>query len=164
MTKKILLFISLSLFVMSCSSSKKVANSSVKKNKTTTKATLADKVVWTAMSYKGTPYKYNGTTKRGMDCSGLMYVSFKKRGIELPRSSSVMATKGKAVSLKSVRRGDLVFFKTGRRNRISHVGLVISNKGGNIKFVHSSTSKGVIVSSIREKYWKRAYRKAKRLL
>lgn len=131
----------------------------------TSKPKLADKVVWTAVTYKGAPYKYAGTTKAGMDCSGLVYTSFKTRGVKLPRTSALMYNKGIPIRLKNVKRGDLVFFKTSRkRSRVNHVGLVTSAENGDIKFIHSTTSRGVIVTSLSERYWKKAFVGAKRVL
>ena len=145
--------------MLSCSSSKKVVSSS-KKNE----VTIANKIIWTAVTYKGTPYKYGGTTKNGMDCSGLIHTSFKQRGVAIPRVSYQMAEKGTTISLKKVQRGDLLFFKTSKNtNRISHVGLVTSTDNG-IQFIHSTSSKGVVVSSLSEKYWDNAFVKAKRVL
>lgn len=117
-----------------------------------------------AKTFSGTTYKYGGTTKKGMDCSGLVYTSFKKENIVLPRTSRTMATQGKAVSLKKVIVGDLLFFKTNKRkNVISHVGLVVETKG-DIKFIHASTSRGVIISSLNEKYWNTSFAEARRVL
>lgn len=122
------------------------------------------KIVSYAKSFEGTKYKYGGTTKKGMDCSGLVYTAFQIEDIELPRSSKTMATKGTGVKLKKVAIGDLLFFKTNKRkNVISHVGLVVSTRG-TIKFIHSSTSKGVVVSSMEEEYWDKAFTLAKRML
>ncbi len=117
-----------------------------------------------AKTFSGTRYKYGGTTKKGMDCSGLVYTSFKKENIILPRTSRTMATQGKAISLKKVSVGDLLFFKTNKKkNVISHVGLVVETKGV-IKFIHASTSRGVIISSLTEKYWNKAFAGARRVL
>ncbi|WP_109435730.1 MULTISPECIES: C40 family peptidase [Aquimarina] len=117
-----------------------------------------------AKTFSGTRYKYGGTTKKGMDCSGLVYTSFKKENVVLPRTSRTMATQGKAVSLKKVVVGDLLFFKTNKRkNVISHVGLVVETKGA-IKFIHASTSRGVIISSLDEKYWNKSFAWARRVL
>lgn len=127
--------------------------------------TIADKIIWTAVSYKGAPYKYGGTTKKGMDCSGLIYTSFKHRNIQLPRTSGQMYTKGYQVSLNDVKRGDLLFFKTSRRKvTVNHVGLVTSVKNKNIRFIHSSNSKGVTITSLHTNYWQKAFVKAKRVL
>jgi len=128
--------------------------------------TIADKVVWTAVTYKGTPYKYAGITKRGMDCSGLIYTSFKEREIELPRSSSMLYTKGYKIPMNKVRRGDLLFFKTTNKtkSKINHVALVTSVDNNDVKFIHATSSRGVIVSSISEKYWKNAFIDAKRII
>lgn len=141
---------------------KPVANNTA----TTSDPTLADKVIWTAVSYKGTSYRMGGTSKSGMDCSGLVYTSFKTRGVDLPRSSSMMNTKGYNISLKEVKRGDLVFFKTTNksRSRVNHVGLVTSATNGDIKFIHSTSSRGVIVTSLHEKYWNKAFVEAKRVI
>ncbi len=160
MIRKRLFYIVLSILISSCSSSKKVvANTS-----RTATISVADKIVWTAVSYKGTPYKFGGTTKKGMDCSGLIYTSFKQRGIAIPRISYLIAEEGFAISLRKVQRGDLLFFQTSKnRNRINHLGLVTSTNNG-IQFIHSTSSKGVIVSSLSERYWKNAYIKAKRIL
>ncbi len=153
----------------SCGSSKKVNSKKTTKYQVSKpskkKITTADKIVWTAVSYKGVPYKYGGTNKNGMDCSGLIYTSFKKRNISLPRTSKLMYLKGYSIPLKKVKRGDLLFFKTTRkRGKVNHVGLITSVKNGVIRFIHSTSSRGVLVSSLREKYWKRAFIKAKRVL
>lgn len=120
-------------------------------------------VLDTALSYLGSPYKYGGTTRSGFDCSGFVSASFKPLEVSLHRSSHEMANQGKNVDLKNVQIGDLLFFVTGKNKRISHVGIVVET-GNEIKFIHSSTSRGVIISSLSEGYWSKAYRKAKRIL
>lgn len=122
-------------------------------------------IINTALTYSGVRYKYGGTTKNGMDCSGLLYVAFKKNDVELPRVSSAMANQGKRIRVNQVQKGDLLFFKTSRRGKkINHVGLVVAVENDDIKFIHASTSRGVIVSSLREGYWNYAFVKANRIL
>ncbi|MFH6603519.1 C40 family peptidase [Maribacter algicola] len=126
---------------------------------------VADKIINTALTYSGTRYKYGGTTKKGMDCSGLLYVSFGEHDIALPRISYQMAEEGRRIRINKVKKGDLLFFKTSKRKRrINHVGMVVAVEGDDIKFIHASTSRGVIVSSLREGYWNYAFVKATRVL
>lgn len=142
-----------------CSSSKSV----VKANKNNT--TKVDKIVTNALQYKGVSYKYGGTTRQGMDCSGLIYVAYGSQNVQLPRVSRNMAKAGRKVAVSNVKKGDLLFFKTNKNsNTINHVGLVVSHKNGQIRFVHASTSRGVIVSTLSEKYWKNAFVKATSIL
>lgn len=166
--------------MISCGSSKNVSTTyrtrtkkvtKVKKNtqlattKSSSKVTVADKIVWTAVTYKGVPYRFGGMTKRGMDCSGLIFTSFKQRNMPIARTSHQMYLQGENISLREVQRGDLLFFKTSRkRGKVNHVGLVTSVDNGDIRFIHSTTSRGVIVTSLHENYWKRAFIKAKRVL
>ncbi|WP_299108285.1 C40 family peptidase [uncultured Tenacibaculum sp.] len=167
MIKKLLLLFLGALLMISCGSSKKIASSQSPKGKNITnkEVTVADKIVWTAVSYKGVPYKFGGMSKRGMDCSGLIHTSFKQRNVDLPRTSREMYTKGYDIPLKKVKRGDLLFFKTARkRGKVNHVGLVTSVKNGDIHFIHSTSSRGVIVTSLWQKYWRKAFIKAKRIL
>ncbi|MBL7472992.1 C40 family peptidase [Robertkochia sediminum] len=121
-------------------------------------------VIHTAMSYHGTRYKYGGTTRKGMDCSGLIYTSFGEANIDLERTSAAMAQQGEKVKLKEVQKGDLLFFNTGRGKRINHVGLVVEVDSGEIRFIHSTTSRGVLVSSLREGYWNHAFNHARRIM
>ncbi|MDO4229628.1 MAG: C40 family peptidase [Capnocytophaga sp.] len=120
-------------------------------------------VLDTALSYLGSPYKYGGTTSKGFDCSGFVSAAYKPLEISLHRSSHEMAAQGKNVDIKNVQIGDLLFFVTGKGNRISHVGIVIETQN-EVKFIHSSTSRGVIISSLNEGYWSKAYRKARRVM
>lgn len=116
-----------------------------------------------AKKYLGTPYKYGGTNRSGLDCSGLVYNSFEAIGIKMPRMSSEQAKQGVEIKLKDVQVGDLVFFNTSGSS-ISHVGIVENISDGEIFFIHSSTSKGVIISSLEETYWNKRFVKATRVL
>lgn len=184
--KKYFLLIFLSVFLVSCGSSKKLTSSRTKTHKTSTKKTASNSnkkstkktktvkssgskktsnIIKTAKTYEGTKYKFGGTTKKGMDCSGLVYVAYGKEGIKLPRVSRDMAKQGKSVSLKKVVEGDLLFFKTGKsKKKINHVGIVSNVKKGEIFFIHASTTRGVINSSLNESYWKKTFVEARRIL
>lgn len=117
-----------------------------------------------AKTFQGTKYKFGGTTEAGMDCSGLVCTAFQKENIILPRISRDMATKGILISFKDIEEGDLVFFKTSSRNTINHVGLVVESKRGEVKFIHSTTRAGVIISSLEEAYWKKAFVEVRRVI
>jgi cell wall-associated NlpC family hydrolase len=125
---------------------------------------ILENIIEYARSFEGTRYKFGGTTKAGMDCSGLVYTAFKQQDVLMPRISRDMATKGVEVRLKDAVEGDLVFFKTSRRNTINHVGLVVESKKGEVFFIHSTTSRGVIISSMNEAYWKKAFVEARRVI
>jgi cell wall-associated NlpC family hydrolase len=125
----------------------------------------ADRIINTAMAYSGVRYRYGGTTKKGMDCSGLLYVSFGENDIPLPRVSYQMADEGQKINLNKVTKGDLLFFKTSKKGKkINHVGLVVAVDGRDIKFIHATSSRGVIVSSLQEGFWNYAFVKATRVL
>ncbi len=126
---------------------------------------LIEKIIKNASTYEGVKYKYGGTTKKGMDCSGLMYTAFSEEDINLPRTTSQLSTYGDWVDLKEVKEGDLLFFATKRNSRqVNHVGLVTSARLGRVEFIHASTSRGVIRSLLSEKYWYFAFVQARRVL
>jgi len=144
----------------SCKSSRQVSNYSKK-----APLNLADKIVDNAKAYNGVNYKYGGITEKGMDCSGLVYVAFKKEQILLPRTSRNMAKKGVPIHLNEVKKGDLLFFQTSKNKQvINHVGLIIHLEVGITKFIHSTTGNGVIISSLDEPYWKSTFIEARRIL
>ena len=102
--------------------------------------------------WKGTPYRFGGMSKRGIDCSGFVLLGFEQKfGLSLPRTTDEQRAVGKSVSKGNLRAGDLVFFKTGWSTR--HVGIYI----GNHQFLHASTSQGVMISSLDNSYWKQKY-------
>jgi len=125
-------------------------------------STDAIKVVRTAKSYLGTPYRYGGTSRTGIDCSGLMYMSFKAINKTLPRSSYDIAELGRNIPLSRLQVGDLVAFSSSNGKRVDHVGLITCIKGGEIYFIHATTSKGVIIDRLDEGYWKNRLRKTVR--
>ncbi len=124
---------------------------------TSAKGNVSAKRVQEAKKYLSVPYVWGGTTPKGFDCSGFIgYVFKKSSNTAIPRTVSDIYKKGQKVSSPQV--GDLVFFQT-YQSGASHAGIYI----GNNKFIHSSSSQGVSVSSIGNSYWKKRYLGAKRI-
>lgn len=118
-------------------------------------------VVETALRYLGCPYVFGGTSRDGVDCSGLVYAVYREHGIGLPRDSVSMWGVGSQVSRGNLRPGDIVFFRDTYKAGISHVGIYI---GGN-QFVHAANpGRGVVVSSLDEDYYASRYVGANRVM
>lgn len=127
--------------------------------------TKANRIVDYAFAFDGVRYKRGGTTKDGMDCSGLVVTTFDSENISLPRVSRDIALTGNSIDLNQVSKGDLLFFATRKNSRtISHVGIVTTARDGFVEFIHASTSNGVIVSNLAEKYWYYAFIQARRVI
>jgi cell wall-associated NlpC family hydrolase len=108
--------------------------------------------------WRGTPYRYGGTSRNGIDCSALIQQGFRQYfNQELPRTTGGLLGVGDTVSADELRPGDLVFFKTGSYGR--HAGIYIENG----RFLHASTSRGVMISDMKNPYWKRHYWTARRI-
>lgn len=103
----------------------------------------------------GVPYRYAGNTKKGVDCSGMVKAIYKKtHNKTLSRSTKDQYKESKKTSTKRLKAGDLVFFATGKKKKEpTHVGIYLKDN----KFIHASTSKGVIVSSLDESYYKKRF-------
>ena len=119
------------------------------------------RVAHRALGYEGTRYRFGGTTKKGLDCSGLVnrvWDDLKMK--KIPRASDALYNSGKPVHLGELRAGDLVFFKNTYRHGISHVGVYT----GNNKFVHAANhSKGVTITKLSDPYYQLHYAGARRL-
>ncbi len=128
------------------------------------KTSKVDEIIKFAKSKVGKPYGRAGTTDKGYDCSGLIMVAYKNKGIKLPRASYNMARRGMAINLKDVKKGDLLFFATEKKNRINHVGMVTGiSENRLVYFVHSTDKAGVIVNTLRG-FYKNKFVKAKRYI
>lgn len=178
--KKLAVLLITSSLIVSCGSSKSVVTKKNTSNKTIAKSENIRKldskfdgkvpksinsILKEAEKYIGTPYKFGGNTSSGFDCSGFTVKVFEENNFNLPRRSSDQAEAGEKIDITEVKPGDLLFFATAGGSRVSHVGIVHDiNADGEVKFIHASTSKGVIISSLNEKYWNKAYLHAQRVL
>jgi lipoprotein Spr len=130
----------------------------IKHNKT------IDNILTEASTYLGTPYRYGGTTRNGIDCSAFVLSVFgAAAGLTLPRVAASQSQEGEAIDKENLQKGDLIFFSHGKR--ISHVGIVEDvTEEGEVKFIHAATSKGVMISSLNDSYWGPKFRFAKRVI
>ena len=129
-----------------------------------TESYLALQLINVASDKLGAGYRSGGTTPAGFDCSGLMYSTFKKFDITLPRSSHEMAEIGTEINPENAKKGDLIFFINRGQHRINHVGMIVEVNGDEIKFIHSSTQGGVIISSLKESYYERTFKQINRII
>lgn len=113
-----------------------------------------------ALGMQGKPYRSGGETPQGFDCSGLVYYSYARAGVNLPRSTERQWAGSRSVRSGELRPGDLLFFhQEGKRN--SHVGIYL----GNSRFVHApSSGKYVSTASLSNPYWQRHFAGARRPL
>ena len=125
-----------------------------------------DDLLAEAQTYLGTPYRYGGMTRYGIDCSAFVLSVFGSvTGMNLPRVAASQAQEGEKIEKDQLQKGDLVFFSHQGRGRISHVGIVEEvSPEGDVKFIHAATSRGVMISSLNDSYWGPRYRFAKRVI
>jgi len=125
--------------------------------------TSADEIIKTARKYLGVPHCMGGTTMKCMDCSGLLVTVFASYGIKLPHNSEEQARYGKIISgMAELKKGDLVFFIRSyiTKSLITHSGIYT----GNNRFIHTSSSNGVTITSLDDRWWKEKFIFATRLI
>lgn len=127
--------------------------------------TRTDSLIQYAYTFIGKRYRRGGTTVKGFDCSGYTMIVFKQFGIKLPHTSAGQGLVGFEVTRNNIKKGDLILFKgrNRRSRRIGHVGIVISEKGEPVRFIHSSTSEGVRIDRLEFAYYKHRYLKTVRI-
>ncbi|MEX0929068.1 MAG: NlpC/P60 family protein [Balneolales bacterium] len=108
--------------------------------------------------WKGTPYRLGGADKNGIDCSAFVQIVMEDQfGVEMPRVTKEQIKAGKRIWRRRATTGDIVFFQTGRQTL--HVGIMIDRR----RFMHASTSQGVMISSLNENYWRDRFIRARRM-
>jgi cell wall-associated NlpC family hydrolase len=127
--------------------------------------TRVDSLIQYSYTFIGKRYRRGGTTVKGFDCSGYTMTVFRQFGIKLPHTSAGQGLIGVEVSKSNIKKGDLILFKgrNRRSRRIGHVGIVISEKGEPVRFIHSSTSEGVRIDRLEFAYYKNRYIKTVRV-
>ncbi|WP_461200846.1 C40 family peptidase [Anoxybacillus sp. TBDG-1] len=118
-----------------------------------------ERLVPLAKKYVGVPYQFGGSSEKGFDCSGFTRHVMSGLGVTLARTTAEQYKQGSAVKKEDLRVGDLVFFETYKKGP-SHAGIYI----GDNQFIHASSSKGIIVTSLDDSYYKKRYIGARRVL
>ncbi|HMS64610.1 MAG TPA: NlpC/P60 family protein [Ignavibacteria bacterium] len=120
----------------------------------------SDEVMTKIIEYINTPYLWGGTSKRGIDCSAFIQtIMYQSLGVTLPRTSLEQSGVGEPVEKADLKFGDLIFFDTMRKGRVTHVGMYLSNG----YFAHSGSKTGVAVASLDDEFYTRTYLKARRV-
>ena len=125
---------------------------------------VAEQLVVNASENIGIRYRSGGTTKNGFDCSGLMVTTFASLDLKLPRTSREQSQFGVKINPLEAQKGDLIFFSTNGTGNVNHVGMVVEVIDDEIKFIHSSSSNGVMISSNKETYYAKRFIKVNRVL
>lgn len=171
MKKQLLISIFVAAMLTACSSSEDATSPSQAKTskifaKPTFKSSIADPIMAIASlsehqrDWAGTRYRLGGSSRKGVDCSAFMQITFRDLfGIDLPRTTTEQSKEGTKISKSELQTGDLVFFKTGRGPNGKHVGVYV--KDG--QFLHASTKGGVIYSDLSSPYWSKTFWQARRL-
>ena len=153
--------IAFSLLTASCGSSRKATNQSYPAIDTPNISTdtiitiypasnAVASLIQEAQSWIGTKYRYGGNDRNGVDCSGFVLQVFNHAlGIKLPRTSTLQHQFCDSISRSMLQPGDLLFFTVRGGRKVGHVGIYI----GDDKMIHASTSRGVIISSISQRYY-----------
>jgi probable lipoprotein NlpC len=155
----LLLFFTVNVFAAPLESGYALAPKTTASPEEKTKAYIdaRQRVIEASKKYEGTPYRYSGMTARGLDCSGFICLSFKDAlSVALPRSASGLYSWAEITTLDKAQPGDLLFFKTDKSGKITHVALYLGER----RFIHAASAgakTGVIYSSLNEKYWADAY-------
>ncbi len=155
------------LLVCTCTHSKNSSTKSTTKTTTTSKSKSVNEIVQKAKAHLGTRYKSGGKSPdSGFDCSGFTCYIFNKMNIFLQPTASSQAEQGRPVYLGEAAPGDLIFFKGANANdkKIGHVGIIVSEIGQKILFIHASSSKGIMQSALDEKYFKDRFVKIRRVM
>ena len=145
----------LSLVLMGCASYQSMEGSN-----TTLQSDLVLRFEQVYTRYQGVPYVYGGSTPAGFDCSGFIKTAYREAlgHTDLPRTTAQMLNGGQFVRLDQLQPGDLVFFRIAGKEQ--HAGIYLDND----RFMHASSSRGVTVSSLSNRYWINHYSQARRFL
>ncbi|GAA4458627.1 C40 family peptidase [Rurimicrobium arvi] len=152
------------LFFVACRTARPVSKEETHNGVTKLRSRHMKRLVEFAALQLNAPYKWGGSSPKGFDCSGFTWYCFNHSGLTLPRTALEQSTSGKKVRGRKAKTGDLIFFKgpDHQQKKVAHVGIVVSGRKQNIKFIHAG-SKGITISMLREDYFRKRFKGIRRV-